>query len=161
VGYTLTHSKYRFAAASLVDGISCGYFEEIAEPEEAWDVNNINGGVSPFGKGLRLWTKNSPGFNLHKVRTPVRLVSLGNASILSAWEWYAGLSLLKKPVDFAVMPEAAHIGLRPSQRLLTEQGIVDWFSYWLLGEEDPDPVKRDQYIRWSELGNLVASSTGK
>src|SRR2546425_584783 len=25
------------------------------------------------------------------------------------------------------------------------QGLVDWFSFWLQGKEDPDPAKGDQY----------------
>lgn len=154
VGYALTHSNYRFAAASVVDGISCGYFEEIAVPEEAWDINNINGGAPPFSEGLKLWMKNSPGFNLDKVQTPVRLVALGNGSALSLWEWYAGLTLQKKPVDFVLIPSAAHIGVKLSDRILAQQGIVDWFSFWLKGEEDPDPAKAEQYARWRELRKL-------
>ncbi len=157
VGYTLTHSKYRFAAASLVDGISCGYFEEIALPDGAFDNNNLNGGAAPFGEGLKLWIKNSPGFNLDHVQTPVRLVALGNDSVLSAWEWYAGLTLQKKPVDFILIPGAFHIGVKMSQRMLTQQGLVDWFGFWLRGEEDPDPAKRDQYTRWRALREQPAA----
>jgi dipeptidyl aminopeptidase/acylaminoacyl peptidase len=154
VGYALTHSKYRFAAASLVDGISCGYFEEIAHPNGAFDTNNLNGGAAPFGEGLKLWMKNSPGFNLDHVQTPVRLVSLGNYSVVSAWEWYAGLTLQKKPVDFVLLPGAVHLGVKMSQRALTQEGIVDWFRFWLSGAEDPDPGKAGQYTRWRELRKL-------
>ncbi len=154
VGYTLTHSHYQFAAAMLVDGISCGYFEEIAAPEESRDINFVNGGVAPFGGGLSLWMKNSPGFNLNEVRTPVQLVSLGDYSVLMAWEWYVSLSLQNKPVDFVLVPNGYHIGVRPSQRMLTQQGIVDWFNFWLRDEEDPDPAKANQYARWRELRKL-------
>ncbi len=148
VGYALTHSTHRFAAASLVDGISCGYFEEIALPEEAWDVNSLNGGSAPFNGGLKLWMKNAPGFNLDMVRTPVRLVALGNYSVLSSWEWYVGLTLQNKPV-----------GVKMSQRFLTQQGIVDWFDFWLQGNEDPSPSKHDQYARWRELRKQYSSVT--
>jgi len=151
VGYTLTHSKRRFAAAILVDGISCGYFEEMALPGEAWDIDSINGGALPFGTGLKVWMKNSPGFNLDKVKTPVRLVALGIGSVLSGWEWYAGLTMQGKPVDFVLVPGANHIGVKPSERAWSQQGIVDWFSFWLEGKEDLQPAKRDQYIRWREL----------
>jgi len=81
----------------------------------------------------------------------VSLISLGNWSALSAWEWYAGLSFQRKPVNFVVVPDATHIGVKPSQRMLTEQSIVDWFCFWLIDEEDPDPAKREQYTRWREL----------
>jgi dipeptidyl aminopeptidase/acylaminoacyl peptidase len=154
VGYALTHSKYRFAAASLVDGLSCGYVETIAFPEVAWDSYSINGGAAPFGEGLKMWMKNSPGFNLDKVKTPVQLTS---HSGLEAWEWFAGLTLQKKPVDFVLIPGGEHIGVKLSERTLAQQGIVDWFAFWLKGEEDPDPSKRDQYNRWRDL---IAMSSG-
>jgi len=152
VAYTLTHSKYRFAAASLVDGIGCGYLDEMTFPNGAWDTEALNGGSAPFGEGLKLWMKNSPGFNLDRVETPVRLVALGKSSVLGAlWEWYAGLSLQKKPVDLIVIPDATHIYGRASECQLKQQGLVDWFTFWLKGEEDPSPTKSEQYARWREL----------
>ena len=30
----------------------------------------------------------------------------------------------------------------------------DWFNYWLLGGEDRDPTKAEQYARWGELRKL-------
>ncbi len=164
VAYTLTHSKFRFAAASLVDGIGCGYFDEMAFPNGAWDFNALNGGAAPFGEGLKLWMKNSPGFNLDRVEAPVRLVALGKSSVLGAlWEWYAGLSLQKKPVDFVLIPDATHIYGKASECLLKQQGLVDWFTFWLKGEEDSNPVKASQYVRWRELRkeNTALSSAAK
>ena len=154
VGYVLTHSKYHFAAASLVDGISCGYFEEIAHPEYGWDIDNLMGGSPPIGEGLGLWMKNSPGFNLDKVQVPVQLAALGTKSIISAWEWYVGLSIQKKPVDFVYVPNAVHIAEKLSDRRSRQQHIVDWFRFWLKGDQDPDPAKADQYKRWRELRKL-------
>jgi dipeptidyl aminopeptidase/acylaminoacyl peptidase len=151
VGYALTHSAFRFAAASLVDGISCGYFEDLAYPWEGFDIDFLNGGVAPFGKGLEVWMKNSPGFNLDKVTAPVRVQSFENEAVLEAWEWYVGLRLQKKAVELAVFPGAAHLGVRPAQRTLTQQDVVDWFRFWLKGEEDPSPAKIAQYLRWREL----------
>jgi dipeptidyl aminopeptidase/acylaminoacyl peptidase len=150
-GYILTHSRQRFVAASLVDGISCGYFEEIALPQIAYDFDDLMGGKGPFGEGLKLWMKDAPGFNLDKVETPVQLAAFGGYSVLSAWEWYAGLTLQQKPVDFTYFPSAIHIGVRPLERMSAQQRIVDWFSFWLLGKEDPSPAKREQYRRWREL----------
>ena len=155
VAYTLTHSKERFAAASLVDGIGCGYFDEMVSPSIAWDANALNGGAAPFGEGLKLWIKNSPGFNLDKVEAPVRLVALRKSSALGdLWQWYAGLSLLKKPVDLVVIPDASHTEGKASECMLKQQGLVDWFTFWLKGEEDPNPAKSGQYARWRELRSL-------
>jgi len=158
VGYVLTHSQYRFAAASLVDGVSCGYFEEIENSGAPADFNAINGNAAPFGEGLKSWMKNSPGFNLDKVQTPVRLVALGNFSILSQWEWYVGLTFQKKPVDFVLIPHGTHLGGMVSERMLEQQGLVDWFCFWLKNEEDPDPAKSNQYSRWRSLRKLQQQS---
>jgi hypothetical protein len=35
---------------------------------------------------------------------------------------------------------------------------VDWFCFWLKGEEDPDPDKAEQYKRWRELRKLQSNN---
>lgn len=155
VGYALTHSRYRFAAASLVDGIDCGYFQYLAFPYGNEDADLVNGGKSPFGEdGLREWMKESPGFNLDKVNAPVRLLALQPPAVLEMWEWFAGLRLQHKPVYFVELPDASHLIAKPWERMTAQQGLVDWFSFWLKDEEDPDPVKAAQYERWRELRKL-------
>jgi dipeptidyl aminopeptidase/acylaminoacyl peptidase len=151
VAYALTHSKYRFAAASLIDGIDCGYFQYMAFPDLSWDFNNLNGGAPPFGDGLKEWIKESPGFNLDKVHAPVRLLALQPFAVLEAWEWFAGLNLQGKPVDLIEIPDASHLMQKPWERRIAQQGMVDWFRFWLKGEEDLDPAKAQQYVRWREL----------
>jgi dipeptidyl aminopeptidase/acylaminoacyl peptidase len=155
VAYTLTHSREKFAAASLVDGVACGYFDAMLSPYFAWDMNAMNGGAAPFGEGLKTWMKEAPGFNLDKVTMPVRLVALDKYSVMGdLWEWYAGLSSQKRPVDFVFIPDATHIFGRPSECLLKQQGLIDWFTFWLQGYEDHDPAKAEQYERWRELRKM-------
>ena len=38
--------------------------------------------------------------------------------------------------------------------MISQQGNVDWFCFWLEDEEDPDPIKAEQYKRWRELRGL-------
>jgi dipeptidyl aminopeptidase/acylaminoacyl peptidase len=160
VAYTLTHSKFHFTAACLVDGIDGGYFQELAFPYIAWDNDQLNGGVPPFGVGLAAWLRESPSFSLDKVDIPVRLVALGTGSVLEGWEWYAGLSLQKKPVEFVLFPDAVHLVVKPWERMAAQQGLVDWFRFWLKGEEDPDPPKAEQYARWRGLRKLLNGEAG-
>lgn len=162
VGYTITHSQERFAAASLVDGIGCGYGDDILYPDYAWDTNGLNGGAAPWGEGLKTWMSEAPDFNIDKVNMPVRLVALGKDSVLTnLWEWNSLLSLQKKPVDFVVIPDATHIFGRPSECLQKQQGMVDWFTYWLQDYEDPDPAKAEQYERWRELRKMQEENDRK
>jgi hypothetical protein len=155
VKYTLTHSKFRFLAATVADGIDAGYFSYIQFPNETYE--HLNGGA-PFGQTLQLWLKNSPGFNLDKVQTPIRIEAYSTYTLLGAWEWFAGLSRLGKPVDFMYLPHGTHILMNPGDRMASQEGDVDWFAFWLKGEDDPDPQKRERYARWHHLGSIQSQS---
>lgn len=152
VEYALTHSKYRFHAASLADGFDGGYLNYLLWPTA--DYVHVNGGP-PAASSLPLWLENSPGFNLDKVIAPVRLEYYGRGYFLGGWQWFSGLTLLDKPVDFVWLPDAYHMLVKPWERLVSQEGTVDWFSFWLKNERDSDPEKRDQYDRWERLQDLL------
>ena len=98
--------------------------------------------------------KHSPTFNLDRVHTPLIVVGEGPLSLLSMWEPYAGLRYLKKPVDLVMLNTNEHVLTNPAVRMASQGSSVDWFRFWLKGEEDPDAGKADQYIRWRELRTL-------
>jgi dipeptidyl aminopeptidase/acylaminoacyl peptidase len=164
VEYALTHSTYRFAAAIIADGSDDGYFSYLSIiPSLPWrwpDFEGLNGGL-PFGGGLPAWLKSSSGFNLARVTAPVREEAYHPSSLLYAWEWFAGLSRLDKPVELIYMPNATHVLIRPRDRLTSQQGSVDWFCFWLRDEEDPDSAKAEQYARWRKLRNIQSESRTK
>ncbi len=163
VTYTLTHSKHHhFAAAAIADGVDFSYFQYMAFSQYAADFEPVYGS-RPFGKGLSQWLKESPAFLMDKIETPLRIQTLGPDSVLGDWHWYTGLSLLGKPVEMIYIPEGTHILEKPWERMTSQQGDVDWFCFWLKGEEDPDPEKVGQYQRWRKLGSLstrTASAVG-
>jgi len=69
---------------------------------------------------------------------------------------------MKKPVDLVnFYPEGEHELVRPQQKYLSEQSAVDWYCFWLKGEEDPDPAKAEQYKRWRELKTLRVANENK
>jgi dipeptidyl aminopeptidase/acylaminoacyl peptidase len=148
VAYTLTHSDYHFGAAVLADGFDGGYFSYLLYP--SGESAAVNGGM-PSGRGLEAWLKNSPSFNLDRVHTPIRVEGYGPGSLLGQWGWLTGLSTLGKPVELINLPYATHLLVRPWDRYVSEQGTVDWFSFWLLGFEDDNPRKGEQYRRWERL----------
>jgi dipeptidyl aminopeptidase/acylaminoacyl peptidase len=160
--YTLTHSKYSFAAASLADGFDGGYVNYVLWPDVSYTF--VNGGL-PFGSSLSSWLKNSPGFNLDRVQTAIHLEYYGPQMFLGGWQWFSGLSLLEKAVDYVWLPTGTHLLVKPWDRIASQQRNVDWFRFWLTGDEDPDPAKKQQYKGWEELRRLhtkdsEASSSG-
>jgi dipeptidyl aminopeptidase/acylaminoacyl peptidase len=153
VKFALTHSRYHFAAASVSDGVDNGYFQYIlCNTLTAFDeaLEGSNGGL-PFGEGLQRWMKRSPGFNLDKVSTPLFIFAPNRDSALFQWEWYAGLKRLNKPVEMLVVDDDEHELKKPWNRSLSLQSTVDWFSFWLNGEEDRDSDKARQYVRWRKF----------
>jgi hypothetical protein len=67
------------------------------------------------------------------------------------WEPYALLEAMHKPVDLIVLNTRQHVVADPTMRLAAQGENVDWFRFWLKGEEDPDPRKSERYRRWREL----------
>ena len=156
VEYTLTHSSFPFAAAIAADNWDPSYFQQILSGDTSAAMVN---GAEPFDEGLDLWLKNAPGFNVHRVHTPLRMVeqSLGLFGVLAKWEIFSRLRYLKKPVEFYVAPDTAHgahTTQNPRQIMAIQQGTIDWFDFWLNGREDASPQKAQQYEQWRELRKL-------
>jgi hypothetical protein len=38
---------------------------------------------------------------------------------------------------------------------------LDWFCFWLKGEEDPDPIKAEQYAAWRAFRELQKQSAAQ
>jgi hypothetical protein len=163
VKYVLTHSRVEFAAASLEDGTDEGYWQYIMMSDlNHWNIHaeQIYGGT-PFGGQLSSWIRESPTFRLGVVMTPVRIIAPGQGQTLSEWEWYSALRVQGKPVEMVVMPEDEHPLVRPWNRRISLQGNVDWFRFWLKGEEDRSQEKMEQYQRWERLCDMqIASNPG-
>ena len=145
----------RFAAATIADGVDESYMQYLLfSVGESHDEEQQIYGSSPFGDGLKEWTKHAPGFHLDRIQTPLRIEAITPASVLEEWEIYASLSKQGKPVDLVYLPDGQHILQKPLERMASQQGNVDWFRFWLQGYEDPDPAKAEQYKRWRELRKL-------
>jgi dipeptidyl aminopeptidase/acylaminoacyl peptidase len=149
VEYTLTHSNDRFRAAILIDGFDGGYLQYLMDPYSEKDVVMVNGGP-PYGATLANWLEHSPSFRVDRVRTPVR-IECHDWGITGCWEWYALLTHMGKPVELLYLPDAVHLLVKPWERLASQQGSVDWFCFWLKGEEDRSGNKREQVRRWNDL----------
>jgi hypothetical protein len=73
---------------------------------------------------------------------------------LGNWEWFSGLTHLNRPVELVYLPGAPHLLVKPWDRLASQQGTVDWFSFWLKGEESSEPAKSEQNRRWKAVREL-------
>jgi len=163
VKYALTHSRYKFAAAAVAEGEDGGYIQFMTNGNAFVDPEVLYGGP-PFGRALRTWVDVSPGFNIDRVDTPLRIVVLNPRFLLGDWEWFEALKLLGKPVEMVMLQNGEHDLQKPWDRMISQGGNVDWFDFWLNGHEDPGPAKAEQYARWRKLremrkANEAAKST--
>lgn len=67
------------------------------------------------------------------------------------WSLYAPLRDQGKPVELQYIRSGQHNFTKPLAVLAHDEMIVDWFDFWLDGQEDPDPGKSSQYARWRSL----------
>jgi hypothetical protein len=162
VQYARTHSQHKFVAAMITDGIDMSYLQYLifqpTRPLMAAKATTSHealvNGDPPLGRALQTWLERAPDFNLDRLRTPLRITALQPPALLEEWEVYAGLLLQHKPVEMLYLPDGAHGLVKPQERLTSQQGTVDWFGFWLLGEESADPAKGDEYARWRDLREL-------
>ena len=160
VKYALTHSALHFAAAIICDGFDAGYFQYLlfanSMPFRDSEMDAVIG-ARPFGDGILEWRQRSPGFLLDRVTTPVLIQAIGPTSLLGEWEWFSGLTRLNKPVDLLYLPTGTHVLVKPWDRMASESGTVDWFCFWLKGEQDPVAARTAQYERWNRFRRQVVA----
>jgi hypothetical protein len=126
-----------FRAATVVDGVDESYMTYLLfcteYPPCRIDHEATNGGP-PFGTHIQSWLDSADGFNLDKVRTPLRIEAIGPMSVLGEWEIYSSLSMQGKPVELIEIPDGQHILQKPLERYASQQGNVDWFRKWLTAQ---------------------------
>jgi dipeptidyl aminopeptidase/acylaminoacyl peptidase len=96
------------------------------------------------------WAQGSIIQNAAKIDTPL-LLQEADREYLLALDPVAALKEQGKPVDMYVFPDEFHIKWQPAHRLAVYDRHVDWFSFWLQDQIDPDPAKAKQFEHWQML----------
>lgn len=86
------------------------------------------------------------------------LVQASDAEYLGSLPVFAVLKKHDKPVEMYVFPDETHQLHQPRHQLVYLERNLDWFRFWLLGEEDQNPAKAEQYKRWRKLKSLQSKS---
>ena len=163
VDYILTHSSFRFRAASSADSGIYNYgaywmWDEWGPKRE----DDAAYGGPPYGATLQEWIKYAPAFNADQVQSPVLMEYTGGGVIDQPWnayEFHVALRTLRKPVDLFFYPNGQHPLDTPFEREASLQRNVDWFRFWMHGYEGgPPDYDRDQYVRWRDLRKLEVES---
>lgn len=165
--YILAFSSRRFAAATIADSVSqtpycysllygTKYPGGMAGIDRDRDFTTI--GAPLWGDGVQRWVDRSPLFHLDRIRTPTRYELYGATRVPCTWEYFAIQRRHQRAVEMFHIPTGSHNLKAPRAVYASKQGNVDWYAFWLKGEEDPAPEKAEQYARWRKLRDQQALS---
>lgn len=150
-------------AVVISDSVQHGYLQYALrqrDPDYLRDLVQATGGT-PEAVGYDKWFRTNPLYNLGEGRTAIRLEGISVDGLLAMWETYANLAEQGRAVEFVFYPQGSHILTKPSERLASQGGSVDWFLFWLSGYRDADPAKSEQYARWDRLRERAAALRAK
>jgi hypothetical protein len=96
------------------------------------------------------WKRISAGLNARSTLPPLLWQSPDSERQMCVEAWLR-LRRAGAQVEWIEYPDEDHVKHNPSDMWWVEQRNLDWFRFWLKGEEDPDPAKAEQYVRWREM----------
>ncbi len=143
--YIVTHYPDWFQAAASGEGGT-------HNPSSFWSADvymqqetDFYGG-GPYGQYWSRWKEIAPVLNVDKMRAPLLMeytaINQNGIEMRSAILAHGGQT------ELVIYPDDEHVFVHPLNRYISMKRHFDWFNFWLLGEEDSDPAKRDQYHRW-------------
>jgi len=167
----VTFSDAPIRAATLLDGDANTIFSTALtyafNDETQFRKESTNEG-GPYGETLANWVRNDPSLHTDCMHAALRIETYGPA-VLNNWDIYAWLRRQYKPVEMVVIPGGMHALGRPSERMISLQGNVDWYRFWLKNEERsevflPDEAQatlKQQYERWRQMVDLKRIDDGR
>jgi dipeptidyl aminopeptidase/acylaminoacyl peptidase len=151
VGYALTHTNL-FRAASG-GSVYDPYFYYMSG--KVWQNQFANWGLGgwPEGKAKQRWEELASSLRADKIHAAL-LNNESDSEYVVDLSLQTSLEQLGKPVEMFIYPNELHRKNQPMHRLEIYERNLDWFRFWLEGEEDPSPDKVEQYERWRGLRKL-------
>lgn len=165
----VTFTDIPIRAATLADGDTNTLFNyAVAFGFGAWEnMETTNRGL-PFGPTRDQWLRNDPALNTDCVRAALRIESYG-APVYGNYDIYSMLRRQYKPVEMVLIPGGAHSLSTPSERMISLQGNLDWYLFWLKGEKRATPFLagetaaslQAQYEAWDQMEKMKADVDAK
>lgn len=88
--------------------------------------------------------------DVQAIDTPL-LMQLPESEVRNLVELNTKLRLADKPAELFAFADEIHIKYQPVHKRAVYERNLDWYRFWLKGEEDPAPFKAAQYKRWRGL----------
>ncbi|WP_343611826.1 Atxe2 family lasso peptide isopeptidase [Novosphingobium sp.] len=96
------------------------------------------------------WAPWSMSLSATRMDRPM-LMQLADRETQLALETFTALREAGQPVEMYIYPDEYHNKWQPVHRQAVYERNLDWFSFWLQGQVDPDPAKAAQFARWEAM----------
>ncbi|WP_077145343.1 Atxe2 family lasso peptide isopeptidase, partial [Sphingopyxis sp. KK2] len=141
----------RFAAATIASGqISPHYYWMNALPGRGFTaVLDDVWGLGPPDTAPDRWRSVTALWDIDALDTPL-LMQVPESEVQSNVELHTRLKRAGKPAEMIVFADELHIKYQPAHKRASYERNLDWYRFWLKGEEDKAPDKAGQYRRWRQ-----------
>ncbi|WP_233375417.1 prolyl oligopeptidase family serine peptidase [Roseateles cellulosilyticus] len=162
----VTFTDVPIRAATSADGdVSSLFAYSIAYGAEFWQHMEATNHGAPFGPTRAEWIRNDPSMNTECVRAAMRFEAYG-VPVYGNYDVYTLLRRQYKPAEMVFVPGGYHMLSTPSERMISLQGNVDWFRFWLKGEKRNVPMLagettaslRAQYDAWDQMAAMKSAN---
>ena len=159
VEYAISHTALFRAAVLSGPAARDPYFYYMAGDE--WQATFEKWGLGGWPEGVSAanWKTLAASLNADHINTAL-LVNASDSEYIADLSLVTSLTQLKKPVDLYVYAHELHVKNGPRHRREIYERNVDWFRFWLKGEEDSTPEKAAQYEYWRTLRNAARPAIG-
>lgn len=142
----------RFAAATSSSGqISEIYYWANALPARGFaDMLRSYWQLGDPDEDKDRWHALAPEADVDAITTPL-LMQLPESEARYVIQFHTRMKRAGKAAELFVFADEPHIKTQPVHKLAVYARNLDWYRFWLKGEENPDPAKREQYARWRQL----------
>jgi dipeptidyl aminopeptidase/acylaminoacyl peptidase len=142
-----------FRASSFAEGSSNGVLMYSLMPG---DLNRqVHDVVTGLGKSFwddpQPYLEGSPDMHFRGVRTASLWEAGAQSAAVMMFSYPKAARHFGAPTEFVVYPKTQHNPSLPAIQRESANRNLDWFAFWLNGEENPGEGKAAQYERWKKL----------
>lgn len=148
--WTAIHSKILAAASITSPSIEPNYYlYNSLRGDYFFDPLKKQWGLGSPEDTPEQWRVISPAFQTDRITAPI-LLQMPEQEYLYALGFAFPL-MREHRADLYVFPHEPHQKHQPRHKLAAYERNLDWFRFWLQGQEDMDPAKRSQYDHWRQM----------
>jgi hypothetical protein len=142
-----------YAASILVDSFLGGYYMSTLQSYQ-FGVSEGLVGAPLVGAGLEQALEKFPPFSIERITAAVQMQFYSGHGAIDGWEILSRMRYLNMPCESYIIPNAEpynHGIQNPRQCFASIERALDWWRFWLKGEEDVTSAKESQYLQWRRL----------